>query len=54
MMSIVEPEGLQEREYYNYLEKVSQWDLATEDTLELFTEAPEGDPIVLVFTCKEK
>ncbi|AEF83570.1 putative lipoprotein [Treponema primitia ZAS-2] len=54
MMSFVEPEGLQERDYYSYLEKVSQWDLSAQDTLELFTETPEGDPVVLVFTYKEK
>jgi heat shock protein HslJ len=49
MMSIVEPEGLQEREYYNYLEQVNQW-LLTGDKLELYSETPDGDPIILVFT----
>jgi heat shock protein HslJ len=53
MMSIVEPEGIQEREYYNYLEQVNQW-LLTGDTLELYSETPEGDPITLVFTCQEQ
>ncbi|GHU63338.1 hypothetical protein FACS189445_6600 [Spirochaetia bacterium] len=52
MMSIVEPEGIQEREYYNYLEQVNQW-LLTGDKLELYSETPEGDPIILVFTSKE-
>jgi heat shock protein HslJ len=52
MMSIVEPEGLQEREYYGYLEQVNQW-LLTRDKLELYSETPEGDPIILVFSSKE-
>jgi heat shock protein HslJ len=53
MMSIMEPEGIQEREYYNYLEQVNQW-LLTGDTLELHSETPEGDPIILVFTSEEQ
>ncbi|GHV79825.1 hypothetical protein AGMMS49944_16160 [Spirochaetia bacterium] len=52
MMSIVEPEGIQEREYYNYLEQVNQWRL-TGDKLELYSETPEGDPIILVYISKE-
>ncbi|GHT85296.1 hypothetical protein FACS1894137_09390 [Spirochaetia bacterium] len=52
MMSIVEPEGIQEREYFNYLEQVNQWFL-TGDVLELHSETPDGDPVVLVFTTKE-
>jgi heat shock protein HslJ len=52
MMSIVESEGLQEREYYGYLEQVNQW-LLTQDKLELYSETPEGDPIILVFIPKE-
>jgi heat shock protein HslJ len=51
MMSFVEPEGIQEREYYNYLEQVNQW-LLIGDKLELYSETPEGDPIKLVFTCE--
>jgi heat shock protein HslJ len=49
MMSFVEPEGLQEREYYNYLEQANQW-LLTGEKLELYSETPEGDPILMVFT----
>jgi heat shock protein HslJ len=49
MMGIVEPEGIQEREYFDYLGQVNQW-LLTGDKLELYSETPEGDPIILVFT----
>ncbi|GHV24477.1 hypothetical protein AGMMS4952_00130 [Spirochaetia bacterium] len=52
MMSIVEPEGIQEWEYYNYLEQVNQW-LLTGDKLELHSETPDGEPIILVYTAKE-
>jgi heat shock protein HslJ len=52
MMSIVEPEGIQEREYFDYLEQVNQW-LLTGDKLELYSETPEGDPVILVFTREE-
>jgi heat shock protein HslJ len=48
MMSLVEPEGLQEREYFNYLAQANQW-LLTGDTLELHSETAEGDPAILVF-----
>jgi heat shock protein HslJ len=48
MMSLAEPEGLQEREYFNYLEQANQW-LLTGDTLELYSETAEGDPAILVF-----
>jgi heat shock protein HslJ len=53
MMSLVEPDGLQEREYYNYLEQVNQWEL-TGNTLELYSETPEGEPVILVFTSGAK
>ena len=53
MMSLVEPEGIQEREYFNYLEQVNQW-LLSGDKLEFHTETPEGDPITLVYTCVEQ
>ncbi|GHV77897.1 hypothetical protein AGMMS49942_27180 [Spirochaetia bacterium] len=49
MMSLVDPEGIQEREYYNYLEQVNQW-LLTGDKLELYSETPDGEPIILVYT----
>jgi heat shock protein HslJ len=48
MMSLVENEGLQEREYYNYLERANQWFL-TGDRLELWSETAEGEPAILVF-----
>jgi heat shock protein HslJ len=53
MMGIVEPEDIQEREYYNYLEQVNQWFL-TGNKLELYSETPEGEPVILVFTSKEQ
>jgi heat shock protein HslJ len=51
MMSIVEDEGLQEREYYNYLEQANQW-LLTGDRLELWSETAEGDPAILIFVLR--
>jgi heat shock protein HslJ len=48
MLGIKEPEGLKESEYYDYLNKVSRWNLA-QGRLELFTETPEGGEAVLVF-----
>jgi heat shock protein HslJ len=53
MMSIVDPEGIQEREFFDYLERVNQW-LLTGNKLELYSETPEGDPVILVFTREEK
>jgi heat shock protein HslJ len=52
MMSIADPEGLQEREYFDYLERVNQW-LLTGNKLELYSETLEGDPRSLVFTREE-
>jgi heat shock protein HslJ len=49
MMSIAEPEDIQEREYYDYLEQINHWEL-TKGKLELFTETLDGDPVILVFT----
>jgi heat shock protein HslJ len=49
MMGIKEPEGLKEAEYYDYLSKVTRWNLAR-DRLELFSETPEGREAVLIFT----
>jgi heat shock protein HslJ len=51
MMGFVEPEGLQEREYFNYLEQANQW-LVTRDTLELYSETIDGDPATLVFVLR--
>jgi heat shock protein HslJ len=53
MMSVKEIEGLQEQEYYNYLEQVNQWFLVG-DKLELYSETPEGEPIILVFTSEDQ
>lgn len=43
-----EPPGLQEREYYNYLERVSRWGLDG-DTLNLYTLNSAGESLVLVY-----
>jgi heat shock protein HslJ len=51
MMGLVEPEGLQEREYFNYLEQTNQW-LLTGDRLELYSETGEGDPVIMVFALR--
>jgi heat shock protein HslJ len=51
MMGLVDPEGLQEREYFNYLEQTNQW-LLTGDILELYSETSEGDPVIMVFTLR--
>jgi heat shock protein HslJ len=48
MASFREPPGLGEREYFNYLEKVSRWDLA-QDELRLYTLNPVGEEAVLMF-----
>jgi heat shock protein HslJ len=48
MMSIAQPEGLTEQEFFAYLAKVNGWDLR-EGRLEL-TSSPEDGAAVLVFT----
>jgi heat shock protein HslJ len=48
MMGLVDPEGLQEREYFNYLERANQW-LLTGGRLELYSETNEGDRVIMVF-----
>jgi heat shock protein HslJ len=48
MASFQEPPGLGEREYYNYLEKVSRWGLAQE-VLHLYTQNSAGEEAVLAF-----
>jgi heat shock protein HslJ len=48
MMGLAESDGLQEREYFNYLEQANQWLLAA-DRLELYSETPDGDPVILIF-----
>jgi heat shock protein HslJ len=51
MMGLVEPEGLQEREYFNYLEQANQWRL-NGDKFELYSETAEGDPVIMVFALR--
>ncbi|MDR1249348.1 MAG: META domain-containing protein [Treponema sp.] len=51
MMGLVENEGLQEREYYNYLEQANQW-LLTGDKLELWSETADGEPAILIFVLR--
>jgi heat shock protein HslJ len=51
MMGLVDPEGLQEREYFNYLEQANQW-LLTGGRLELYSETAEGDPVIMIFTLR--
>jgi heat shock protein HslJ len=51
MMSLVESEGLQEWEYYHYLEQANQW-LLTGNRLELWSETAEGDPAILIFVLR--
>jgi heat shock protein HslJ len=51
MMGLADPEGLQEREYFNYLEQANQW-LLTGDRLELYSETGEGDPVSMIFTLR--
>ena len=51
MMGLPDPEGLQEREYFDYLERTNQW-LLTGDRLELYSETGEGDPVVMIFTLR--
>ena len=49
MFSFREPEGLRESEYFDYLSKVTRWDLL-EGKLELYSSNAEGAEAVLVFT----
>jgi heat shock protein HslJ len=49
MMGLVDPDGLQEREFFNYLEQANQWRL-NEGHLELYSETVEGEPVIMLFT----
>jgi heat shock protein HslJ len=51
MMAIKEPEGLRENEYFNYLAKVTRWDLRNGEP-ELYCSGSNGDEVILVFTLK--
>jgi heat shock protein HslJ len=49
MMGINQPEELKESEYFDYLDRITRWGIGS-DRLELFTETPEGQEAVLVFS----
>jgi heat shock protein HslJ len=49
MASFVEPEKLKEREYLQFLEKVSRWDF-NQDRLELYSRDPGGREAVLIYS----
>ena len=51
MAAFREPEGLGEREYFDYLFKVTRWDLKDEK-LELYSSDSDGTEAVLVYTQK--
>jgi hypothetical protein len=48
MAPIREPEGLTERDYFGYLERVYRWNL-TDEALELYTVGEDGKAAVLVY-----
>lgn len=48
MASFKEPEGLNEHEYYNYLERVTRWNVV-QGNLELYTTDEDGLEGVLIF-----
>jgi heat shock protein HslJ len=49
MMSLVQPEGLSEHEFFAYLARVTSWNLR-EGRLELNSSTENGGPAVLVFS----
>jgi heat shock protein HslJ len=49
MMGINQPEELKEHEYFDYLNRITHWNISPEG-LELFTKTPEGQEAVLVFS----
>ena len=51
MFSFIEPDGLKEREYFDYLSGANRWDL-WEGKLELYCSGSKGDKVVLVYTQK--
>jgi heat shock protein HslJ len=53
MMSLVQPEGLTEREFFDYLAKVTSWDLL-EGRLELNSSSESGGAAVLVFSPRQE
>jgi len=48
MMAFREPEGLKEREFFDYLSAVQRWDL-WQGKLELYSKNSSGNEIILVF-----
>jgi len=51
MVAIIEPEGLKEREYFDYLAKVTRWELR-DSKLELYSSNAANAEAVLVFSRK--
>lgn len=49
MMSLLQPEGLTEHDFFAYLARITSWDLR-ENRLELNSSTGNGDPAVLVFS----
>lgn len=52
MMAFKEPEGLNEREFFDYLSKVERWDLTLEGQLEFLTFGKDGSEAALIFSKK--
>ena len=51
MIAFREPEGLKEKEFFNYLAATQRWDL-NQGRLELYSKNPNGTEAVLVFMQK--
>jgi heat shock protein HslJ len=51
MATFREPDGLRENEYFNYLSKVTRWDIRN-GKLELYSSAASGAETVLIFGLK--
>jgi heat shock protein HslJ len=49
MMSLGEPQGLLEHDYFAYLAKVTRWDIRS-NALELYTSDDSGGERILIFT----
>ena len=53
MAAFIEPDGLKENEYFNYLSKVFRWDLK-DGKLELYSTGSNGAETVLIFDLKNQ
>lgn len=53
MISFKEPEGLNEHEYYTYLERVTRWNLV-QGKLELYTTDGDGLETILIFSAVDR